>query len=637
MTGNFVTLNPVGRITPLMCGICGVAGVGDRRLVEDMTSVIAHRGPDDHGYFVDDGISLGNRRLSIIDIEGGHQPVHNEDESVWVTYNGEIYNYKELRETLRDRGHLFYTDTDTEVIVHAYEEWGPDCVERFKGMFGFALWDRTEQRLFVARDRFGKKPVYYATVGDRFYFGSEIKCILQGDIDRAVNARAKNAYFCYRYVPGPETMFEGIYKLQPGNYLIYEDGDYEVNSYWDFEIDPSFDGSVSEAADMLRERLRKTMRQWVRSDVPIGVYLSGGLDSSSVVALLSEIADDPVRTFTVSFDEERFDEAGPAERVAEYYDTDHTEFLVEPDATELLPEIVHHFDQPLADPAAIPTYLLSQKAREHVKVVLTGEGADELFGGYEHYGIMKKGEQYLSPLPGPIRRAVPPIVERVPSRVLDRAFPYASGLGEEGIRRFGQYVSHIDQPERAYLDIVSIFDTEERRQLLDEAAPLEGGLAEHFQGNTIDGLLTAETKVPLPDNLLMKVDKTTMAAPIEARTPLLSEYVADLMQEMPSTYKLRGGTDKFLFRQAMEDLLPEEIFKREKQRFFVPIHNWIQNDIGEFVWETVYDGVRRGHFDRRTVDRIERKFDQSPIYYARQLWCLLNFELWHEQFIQVDQ
>lgn len=621
-----------------MCGICGVAGTGDAQLIESMTSVITHRGPDDHGYFVDDSISLGNRRLSIIDIEGGHQPVHNEDESVWVTYNGEIYNYKELRDQLRNAGHRFYTGTDTEVIVHAYEEWGTECVEKFKGMFAFALWDDTTERLFIARDRFGKKPLYYAAVGENFYFGSEIKCILQSDIDRAVNAQAKNAYFGYRYVPGPATMFEGIYKLQPGNYLVYEDGEAEISSYWEFEINPTFNGSVSEAADQLLDRLRKTMKQWVRSDVPIGVYLSGGLDSSSVVALLSEIADEPVQTFTVSFNEERFDEASTAQRVSEYYNTDHTEFLVEPDATEILPEIVHHFDEPLADPAAIPTYLLSQKAREHVKVVLTGEGADELFGGYEHYGIMQKGQRYVSPLPGPIRRTIPRAIEKIPGQVLDTVFPYASGLGEEGIRRFGQYLRNIDKPERAYLDIISIFDEEERGTLLNQSDPLEEDLTEYFEErNLVDGLLTTETKQPLPDNLLMKVDKTTMTAPIEARTPLLSEYVANLMQQMPSTYKLRGGTDKYLLRQAMDDLLPKEISTREKQRFFVPIHNWIRDEIGDFVWQKIDAGVRRGHFDRRSVNRIERKFEQSPIYYARQLWCLLNFELWHEQFIQVDQ
>ncbi|MFB6190511.1 MAG: asparagine synthase (glutamine-hydrolyzing) [Candidatus Nanohaloarchaea archaeon] len=620
-----------------MCGIAGVFGRGDRRLVERMTSRLVHRGPDSEGYYVDDGIALGNRRLSVIGLETGDQPVHNEDETVWTTYNGEIYNYRELREELREGGHRFHTDTDTEVIVHGYEEWGEDCVERFEGMFAFAVWDSEREELFLARDRTGKKPLYYF---DRngFYFGSEIKALLEAEeVPRKVDESRLEEYFALGYVTAPNTLFEGVKKLPPGHTLTVSDGETSIESYYQFRNQEKFSGSEEKAADILLSRLENTVERWSVSDVPVGAFLSGGIDSSAVVGLLSRQVEEPVRTYTVGFGSEKFDEIEPAERVAEHFGTDHTSFTIEPDALEILPEMVYHFDDLLADQAAVPNYLLSREASKDLKVVMTGSGGDEIFAGYEHHTIMRKGDRYLRPLPREVRRIVPWGLEKVPDEALDRFFPYTSELGPKGKERLRDYLDSVDNPAEAYLQVNAKFKEEELEELLDGGEfDLPQRLRFYFDGrDIIQSILELDVETHLVDEILMKTDKTSMAFSLEARTPLLGREVLDFVSRLPVEYKVRRGKGKRVFRRAVKDVVPDHVLERRKQRFFMPVHDWLGDDMRWFVEETL-DDRSETYLNEEYVQKSLDGLESSPLYYARQLWEILNFELWHETFIEGD-
>ncbi|MCJ7479238.1 MAG: asparagine synthase (glutamine-hydrolyzing) [Candidatus Nanohaloarchaeota archaeon QJJ-7] len=620
-----------------MCGITGFLGVGDRELVERMTSRLVHRGPDNEGYYIDDNVSLGNRRLSIIGLEAGDQPVHNEDETVWVTYNGEIYNYQELREELRKRGHSFYTDADTEVIVHGYEEWGKDCVERFEGMFAFAVWDSEEEELFLARDRTGKKPLYYFE-GDRFYFGSEIKALLEAEeVPRQVDETCLKEYFALGYVTAPNTLFEGVKKLPPGHKMYVRDGEIDIDRYYHFRNQEEFQGSEEKAADILSSKLEDTVEKWSLSDVPVGAFLSGGIDSSAVVSLLQRKSDNPVNTYTIGFGSEKFDEIEPAERTAEELGTDHTSFTMEPGDLELMPGIVYHFDDLLADQAVVPNYLLSRKASEDLKVVVTGSGGDELFAGYEHHTIMRKGDRYLRPFPKKVRRIVPWTLDKVPDEALDRFFPYTSELGPKGKERLRDYLDSVDNPAEAYLQVNGKFKEGELEELIGEG---EFDLPQRFQvyfdeRDIVQSILELDMETHLVDEILMKTDKTSMAFSLEARTPLLGKEVLDFVSRLPVEYKVRRGKGKRVFRRAVKDVVPDHVMERKKQRFFMPIHDWIGGDMKWFAEEVLNDRSEN-YLDEKYVQQALAGLDSSPLYYARQIWIMLNFELWHRTFIQGD-
>jgi asparagine synthase (glutamine-hydrolysing) len=623
-----------------LCGICGIVGFADKKLIENMCDVIKHRGPDDSGIFIDRNIALGIRRLSIIDVRGGHQPIHNENETLWIIFNGEIYNFIDLREDLIKKGHRFYTETDTEVVLHLYEEEAEDCVKKLRGMFAFAIWDNVKRKLFLARDRFGKKPLYYTHINDKFFFASEIKSLLQyEEIERKIDQKALYYFLTFRYVPGPMTILQNILKLQPGHTLIYEKNCFKVKKYWDINFKPEI-RTEEFYIKTLQKILEESIKMRLMSEVPLGAYLSGGTDSSTIVGIMSKFIDEPVKTFTVGFGDERFDETKVARIVSEKFSTDHHELVIKQDSVKHLPKIVWHFDEPVADPAAIPTYLLSEFAKKYVTVVITGEGGDELFAGYEHYKIISMTEKYLGNKQRFLHTLVPVFIKKIPKGFLNTFFPYSSALGEEGVKRFDDYIKSFGNLSKSYLSIVSIFNQSELNELYGKQYNVVELVEQYLNQplSTIDRLLLVETKVQLPDNLLMKVDKMTMAFSIESRAPLLDHKLAEFVSTIPWDMKLHGQKSKYILKKVMAKFLPREITKRKKQRFFVPIDIWFNGELKDIVIQMFSESeVKKRHcFNYYYIKKIFDNFEKSKLYYSRQLWNLLNFELWCRIFMDGD-
>lgn len=621
-----------------MCGICGFYGFEDRKLLKRMSSVIVNRGPDDEGYYSDGLCSLGMRRLAIIDVEKGKQPVHNENRDVWVVFNGEIYNYKQLRAGLK--GHRFYTDSDTEALVHAYEEFGDGFVSRLNGMFAFAIWDSRMKRLLLARDRFGEKPLYYSVLGKRLVFGSEIKCILQcPEIRRVVNFSALDEYLSFRCNSSSETFFRGVFRLPPAHCLSYDGRSLSVWRYWSPSVIPDYSRSESSFADELFARLRESVRMRMMSEVPLGAYLSGGIDSGSVVGLMSSLSDEPVKTFSVGF-EHNFDELEDAALLASHFRTAHREIRVKADAVDLLPDIVWHLDEPMADPTCIPVYLLSREVKPFATVVLTGDGSDELFYGYEQFRFLSMHMRYVQRLPSAVRGIVPFLAGSLPRGVLDRFFRYSSSLGSKGVYRLRSFVSS-DDPVQMYLSLVSVFDEAEKSQLLSGGArsgadSVVEGMRKYFLGKKgHDALLPAFVALDidkiLAENMLMRSDRNTMAFSVEQRVPFLDHSFAEFVFSIPPGLKLRGGVDKYILRRAVARMLPKGTVRRSKSRFFVPIHEWFRGELGEIARQMLDSSP---FFSRQYVDRLFRGFGDSRLYCSRQLWALLVFEVWHRMFIE---
>lgn len=602
-----------------------------------MCDEISYRGPDDKGYFFDKNIGLGNRRLSIIDIKGGHQPIHNEDESIWITYNGEIYNFLELRKELENRGHKFYTNTDTEVIIHAYEEFGDTFVEMLRGIFAFAIWDDNKKRLLLVRDRLGVKPLYYIIIGENILFGSEIKSILQySEIKRKINLKALNYFLTLRYIPGPDTIFYGINKLQPAHMLIWKNNKAVTKRYWGLKLEPS---NMPEKfyVETLYELLKESIKTELMSEVPLGVYLSGGIDSSTVTAIMSQVSEGEIKTFSVGFGEKRVDELDYARIVSETFNTNHHEFIVEPKAIKFLPKIIWHFDEPIADPAAIPIYLLSELAKKHVTVVLTGEGGDELFAGYEQYKILCNARKYMKLIP---KGFLSKILPAIPESLLDYFFKYSSSLGVEGKKRAVECFNLLDKNVlESYLKIISIFDEDELENIINSRKnfSIKEKYKNYFKnsGELLNKLLLLETEIQLPDNFLMKDDKMTMAYSIEARVPILDHKLVEFVATIPSNLKLRGMKDKYILRKLMSKFIPV-IMKRKKQRFFVPIDAWLEGELWDIVNQLLSkENIEKTRFlNYKYVRHIMDNFKTSKLYYSRQLWNLLTFEIWRRIFLE---
>jgi asparagine synthase (glutamine-hydrolysing) len=620
-----------------------------------MQAVVAHRGPDDTGSYIDNNVCLGHQRLSIIDLAGGHQPLSNEDDTIWLVYNGEIYNYKSLTAELERRGHKFKTASDTEVIVHLYEDLGTNAVTKLNGMFAFAIWDANKQLLFLARDRLGIKPLYYTVIDDIFMFASEIKSILQFDaVRREVNLEALHYYLAFRSSPLPETMFRNIMKLLPGHLLTYKSGTLRIRKYWDINMSvQSRDWSIQNYADKLREILMDAVEQRLMSEVPLGVYLSGGIDSGSVVGLMSTMVSEPVKTFSVGFGiDEQADELSHAALVADYFGADHHEIIVKPNTIQLLPRIVWHADEPLGDPTTIPTYLLSEHAKKKVTVVLTGEGGDEQFAGYDQYKIMSFRTHLGRKLPRKLSTALLPALARVaPKSVLDSIFKYSSRLGEEGIKRFSEFLEVQDDVGKCYLTLISIFSEREKYELYTERtktylkrrADEFNTFNQRFFNNlevshVLNQLLLFDSKILLPEDLLMKVDKMTMAHAIEARVPFLDHRLVEFSASIPPELKLRRLTDKYILRKAMEKLLPSIITKRKKEFFHVPISSWFDGELKAVTTQILSEASvkRRAYFNYERILTMFDRYTSSRLYYARQLWLLLIFEIWYRLFIEGD-
>jgi asparagine synthase (glutamine-hydrolysing) len=624
-----------------MCGIAGfvessttAAPFGPEAattLVHRMCDVIRHRGPDDEGVWVDDGVALGMRRLSIIDLSTGHQPIHNEDRSVWIVFNGEIYNYRELRRELEAVGHRFYTSTDTEVIVHAYEQWGKLAITRLRGMFGLALWNTRTRALLVARDRIGIKPMHYATVNGRLYFGSELKSLLEApDLPRDLDPDALDHYLSFLYTPRDGSIFKHVRKLPPGHLLTWQDGRVTVDKYWEIPADESFTGSEADAVDQLRAVLTDAVRSHLISDVPLGAFLSGGIDSSLVVGLMAQVSGGRVKTFSIGFDEPEFDELEPARRVAAHFGTEHHEFVVKPDGVGILDRLISHFDEPFGDPSAIPTWYVSEMARRHVTVVLSGDGGDELFGGYDRY------------VPHP--RVV--AFDRYSPRALRRVAAIAAARLPHGVRG-KNFLRHVGRdPQGRYLDAVRFFGSDEKPALLTpellrriEGPDSEARLARHFERFAAlpwpSQMMRFDAETYLPEDVLTKVDRMSMAHSLESRVPLLDNEVIAFASTLPGALKIKGGRRKHVLKQVAATLLPREIVDRRKQGFGVPLGTWFRGNLRELFADTLLAPValQRGYFQPAFISRIVAEHLVGTRDHSFRLWQLVVFERWHREYV----
>ena len=604
-----------------------------------MCEAIRHRGPDEEGSYVNENVGLTMRRLAIIDLKSGQQPIHNADRTAWIVFNGEIYNYLELRAKLEKLGHVFYTNCDTEAIIHAYDQYGADCPKHLRGMFAFAIWDERTEELFLARDRVGKKPLLYAVVNNQLIFGSEFSALLQHpDISRDINQEAIHYYLSFMCVPAPLTAYRAIRKLEPGHSLRFtRAGDIRIERYWQPVFSPKTKLSEEEAGERAVEILREAVRVRLMSEVPLGAFLSGGVDSSAVVALMSEASSTPVKTFSIGFEEQDFSELHHARRVAEHVGAEHHEFIVRPDAMEVLPTLVEHYGEPYADSSAIPTYYVSRETRRHVTVALNGDGGDECFAGYERYAAMRLAERYRK-LPGLMREGViKRAVNLLPSSELRRSrvrsvkrFLHSASLPP--VERYLRWVSVLD---RAAKD--DLYTNEFRHAMMghDPASWLSPWFAQANGAGVVDASLLADTMTYLPNDLLVKVDIASMAVSLEARSPFLDHHVIEFAATLPERMKLRGLTTKYLLKRVLKKLVPVENLNRPKMGFGVPIGHWFRDRMKNFLGETLLSdrALKRGYFKSAEVKRMFDAHTSGQHDYAHQLWTLLMLELWFQRFI----
>jgi asparagine synthase (glutamine-hydrolysing) len=634
-----------------MCGIAGQATirggpVPSPALLQRMCQLMVHRGPDDEGYIVRDGVGLAMRRLEIIDPEGGRQPIHNEDETIWIVFNGEIYNYPELAAGLRARGHRFYTRCDTEVVVHGYEEWGTDCVEHLNGMFAFAIWDTNTQTVFLARDRMGIKPLYYACQDGRLYFASELKPLLvDPSVPRRIDPVALTQYLALEYVPSPRSIFSGISKLPPGHTLVWHrsSGNHHVRSYWNVDLSASERAvpreSLDEQAAELRAVIKAAVRRELISDVPLGVFLSGGIDSSTIAAMMAELTPGNVNSFSIGFRDASFDESRYARTVARHLGTNHHELILEPRMlSDLIPEVVRRLDEPLGDASIIPTYLLSRFTRQHVKVALGGDGGDELFAGYPTLQAHRLMGWYQR-LPALLRsEAIPALVARMPVSLnhfsLDfKAKRFVSGDGYPPAERHLRWVGSFSPEERAALLSADVHAELERDPVSDLVAE---HLASQALREPLNQILYLDMKLYLEGDILVKLDRASMMASLEARVPLLNVEVVEHVARLPLCLKLRGLRSKFLLREAVKDVLPAEILERKKHGFGIPVSRWIHRELKE-EFRSALEPSRikaQGLFEPAAINRLMDDHLSGRRDNRKPLWSLFMFERWYDNFVE---
>jgi asparagine synthase (glutamine-hydrolysing) len=613
-----------------MCGICGIASSGgavDPARVAAMSETLVHRGPDSDGSFANGAVALAARRLAIIDLQTGDQPVANEDGRIQVVQNGELYNYRELRDELERAGHRFATQGDTEVLAHLYEEHGLDFVDRLRGMFAVALWDGREQRLVLARDRYGIKPLYYREHRGELAFASELRALPRGEID----LDALEAFLAFNSIPAPLTIFREIRKLPPGHLLTWQDGRIELARYARPAPVPANEVRNDDEAELveeLRARLRDSVRAHLVSDVPVGVLLSGGIDSGALTALAAQESAEPVRTFSIGFEERSFDELADARLVAEQYGTHHEELVLRPDAALLLPTLAEAFDEPFADSSALPTYLVSELASRHVKVALSGEGGDELFGGYYTYAA-----DQLALRAGSLARFARPLVERLPSSTGKASLDYKA-------KRFVR-AAHLPPLERhhAWKEIFSRdarAAVTRRRLDFDPVDLLRARFAETERAELLARLQDVDLGIYLVDDLLVKTDRASMAHSLEARVPFLDPMVTNFALALPSRHKVRGLRKKVLLRKAVAPLIPSPLLRRRKRGFSIPAAAWLRGELEPFARDTLAESTlrRQGFFEPPTVRRILDDHGSGKEDLSRQLWGLLAFTLWHERHVE---
>jgi asparagine synthase (glutamine-hydrolysing) len=641
--------NSIYEETPdTMCGIFGAAnlnagGQPNEELLTRMGNVIVHRGPNDHGHYVGRGMAFGMRRLSIIDVAGGHQPIPNEDKSVWVICNGEIYNFKELRKGLEERGHVFSCDSDTEIIAHLYEEEGVNLFKRLRGMFGVAIWDVKRSRLILARDRLGKKPLYVCREQNRILFASEMKSILEvyGG-SRTLNPKALREYLALGYVPAPLTLLEGIEKVLPGHYWVIENGKVQDREYWDVPTATVDNSSEEECVEKIREKLLESVRIRLISDVPLGAFLSGGIDSSAIVAAMARLnSGQPVKTYSIGFEgqDSFYNELPYARIVAKAFGTDHHEIIVRPEIAKLLPSLIWHLDEPIADSAFVTTYLVAKMARETVTVILSGVGGDELFGGYRRY-LGNQFASYYNWLPKTVRSSwLPKMLSHLPQ---DRHSNF-----KNYVRYADAFVKSAAQDSASrYMSYVTLFSSDNQRALLSDslAKTVNGNgcaskiMKHYFEAPGLSGLnqlIYADLKTSLADDLLALTDKMTMAASIECRAPFVDQELVEMAAAMPESFKIRGFTMKYLLKKAVKPWLPAEIINRKKRGFGAPMGSWIRRDLEPLMDNLLSENQirKRQLFNWPVVQEMIARHKTQKADYSDQLLGLINLELWCRIFL----
>lgn len=632
-----------------MCGICGVVKISPTHrvspsILSSMCKTLYHRGPDDQGVFIKKNVGLATRRLSIIDVEGGHQPLANEDKSIWAAHNGEIYNFPSLRKELITRSHSFSTKTDTETIVHSYEQWGEEFVHRLRGMFSFALWDSRENKLLLVRDRIGIKPLYYTRLKDKtLVFGSELKAILAyPETERFLEPQALNLFLTLEYIPSPFSIFQDIYKLPPGCMLTFKQGHLSIHKYWNIQAQTRVKDSISQASlPELMEKLYSLLKESVKlrliSDVPLGSFLSGGIDSSTIVGLMRELGASPLKTFSIGFKESSYNELNHAHRIVKKFNTEHHEAIIQPQALDLTEKLIRYLDEPLGDFSIFPTYLVSQLARKEVKVILSGDGGDEIFGGYEHYQAQKISELFS---PFIFQNFMPSLVKKFPPSSQKK------GLWNK-LRRYFQGFEH--SPGSRHFRWMMFLSLKHKKNLYSsDFIHSLGGIEEiydlfpfkdiypslkHF--DPLTGELYLDLKSYLVDNILVKVDRMSMASSLETRVPLLDHKIIEFMFKLPGKLKLHGLTTKWLFKKTMERLLPPPNIYRSKEGFSIPIKHWLRNELKCLMLD--YLSQKRikeeGLFNYPYLKQMIEAHVQGKENFSHQLWSLLVFEIWKEQYL----
>jgi asparagine synthase (glutamine-hydrolysing) len=623
-----------------MCGIAGVVSATresniTEAVVREMCDRIIHRGPDDEGILVQDGAGLGMRRLSVIDLSGGHQPVFNEDRSAWIVYNGEIYNFPELRPELEKRGHRFYTKCDTEVIIHLYEEMGADCVQKLRGMFALAIYDHTKRKLILARDRLGKKPLHYALVKDKLYFASEIKSILAVAPELAeVNSQGLLEYLYFGYVPDPITAFTGIQKLPPGHLLEFENGKIAIRQYWDLpQYNTHTPKSEEECLEELEARLLEATRIRLISDVPLGAFLSGGTDSSTIVALMARASSGPVKTFSIGFTRDDFNESKYARIVAQKFGTEHHEMILEPDVVQTVEHLTSTLEEPFGDSSMLPTYYVSQMARKHVTVALSGDGGDEVFAGYDRYRI-HSDRRIFERVPESARRFFRDrLFQLLPRTMKGRKFSYNVSLPWR--ERYVDGLSFVPAFER---DTPLLSD--DFREVLRRSDDPQNVLMRYFAKapaqDPVSELLYVDTKTYMVGDILTKVDRMSMLNSLEVRVPILDHQFVEWVTGLPPEWKLRGSKQKYILRKLAERVgVPREALDRPKQGFALPLVHWMRNELKETLMILLEPrALQRGYFEAAGVRKLMNDHLYGGRVFTSRIWRLLMFELWHRNFLE---
>ena len=636
-----------------IAGICNFNGVPvEKNQIQKMTALLTHRGPDDEGIFLSRDISpnspaqagLGHKRLSIIDLKSGHQPMSNEDGTIWIVHDGGIYNFPDLKIELTEKGHHFKTHSAAEVILHLYEEMDTFCVQRLRGVFAFAIWDTRKQRLFLARDRVGRKPINYFYDGKSFYFASEIKSILECGIKRELDLKSLDYYLTYGYTPSPDTMFKDIKKIPAAHILTYDKNGIKVEQFWQIKYIPKRRMSLRQFEDQITELLKECIKIRLRSEVPLGVLISGGIDSSAVVALMSEVSNDPIKTFTIGFQDEDYSEIRYARQIAERFNTDHHEFIVKPETLKILPKLVWFYNEPFGDSSCVPTFYAAKMTGEHVKVALNGDGGDESFAGYERYKGIK-----LSPFFEKLHGAqlklsgnLFGVLSRLDLRRKYRDYMrYASNFLTSIYKKpnlFDRYISWIDflkdeQKEALYTDWMK-----ESTKALNPREFLLGKFKEVVADNIVERIIGTELASSAVDDLMVKMEVATMANSLESRAPFLDHHLMEFMASVPLEFKLKGLTSKYILKRILSKRVPKNLLRRKKMGFGVPIDKWFRGEMKDFIYDILLEkkSLKRGYFNKDYIKRLLDEHTSGITDNKNAIWALLNFEMWHRIFIEKE-